>query len=105
MVDYVKGGAFRRKEAPPTESILGKSLPTNLEAERAVLSAVLLDDQNLSPVSELLRPADFYNKRHQIIFQAIVNLAQANKKLDLLVLQDALQTSKQLEEVGGIVER
>jgi len=100
MSDWTQNN--RRTQSPTPESILGKSLPTSLQAEKAVLSALLLDDQNLTLISDVLRPFDFYSKQHQIIYQSALELAQANKKLDLLVLQDLLQTKKQLEEAGGI---
>lgn len=93
---------LRRQVRPTSESILGKSLPANLEAERAVLAAILLNDENASLVSDLLRASDFYSKQHQVIFQAILDLVQANKKIDLVVLHDALVTQKLLDQVGGI---
>jgi replicative DNA helicase len=103
MADYPSGTGQRRKDPTQSpESLLGKSLPTSIEAEKAVLSAILLDDQNLTLVTDVIKPSDFYNKRHQLIFQAVLDLAQANKKIDLLVLQDHLQSSKHLDEVGGI---
>ncbi len=102
MADQFPGAVYRRKETSSPESLLGKSLPTSIDAEKAVLSAILLDDQNLTLVTDVLKPSDFYNKRHQIVYNAILELAQANKKVDLLVLQDMLQNKKQLDEAGGI---
>ncbi|NDD54559.1 replicative DNA helicase [bacterium] len=102
MADVAPGTYLRRKEHVSTEHILGKNLPTSIEAEKAVLSAILLDDQNLTLVTDILRAQDFYAKQHQHIFQAIVDLVQAGQKCDLLVLQDYLAKKKQLEEVGGI---
>ena len=97
------GGAFgRRNQSLSPESILGKSLPTSIEAEKAVLSAILLDDQNMTLVSDVLRPNDFYGKRHQVLYQAMIDLGSANKKIDVLVLQDHLQAQQLLEEAGGI---
>lgn len=101
MANYLPTTGSRRRE-PSSEGILGKSLPTNIEAEKAVLSAILLDDQNLTLVSDVLKPSDFYTKAHNIIYQAVLDLAQENKKVDLLVLQDHLQTKKLLDQAGGI---
>ena len=104
MVEPTAGTLQRRSRESTTspEQLLGKSLPTSIEAEKAVLSAILLDDQNVTLVTDILRPSDFYVKAHQILFQAIVDLAQAGKKCDLLVLQDFLDIKKVLGDVGGI---
>ncbi len=102
MAEYTPGIYQRRKEAPNTEHILGKSLPTSIEAEKAVLSAILLDDQNVTLVTDILRASDFYVKQHQHIFQAIVDVVSHGLKCDLLVLQDHLANKKLLDEVGGI---
>ncbi len=103
MAEYTPGTLQRRsKEALGPEQLLGKSLPTSIDAEKAVLSAILLDDQNLTLVSDILRSTDFYARPHQLIYQAVLDIAQANKKCDLLVLQDHLGTRKLLSEEGGI---
>jgi replicative DNA helicase len=103
MADYTPGTYLRRKESSNgTEQLLGKSLPTNIDAEKAVLSAILLDDQNLTLVTDILRASDFYARQHQGIFQAIIDIVQAGKKCDLLVLQDQLDKQKMLAEIGGI---
>lgn len=104
MADYTqgKGGYYKKNPPQDPEGILSKSLPTSIEAEKAVLSAILLDDQNLTLISDQLRPTDFYNKAHSIIYQSVLELAQANRKIDLLVLQDHLEQNKQLDAIGGI---
>lgn len=85
------------------ESILGKNLPANIDAEKAVLSALLLNEENLAQVSDFLLARDFYSRPHQIIYQALVDLAQAGKKIDLVVLQDYLDAKKELNNVGGLM--
>ncbi len=93
---------FRENKAVQTESVLGKKLPASVDAEKAVLAAILLNDENLTLVTDILKPSDFSLKQHQVIYQAIIDLAQANKKIDLLVLQDYLDTKKLLDTCGGI---
>jgi len=92
----------KRRDRSSAESVLGKSLPTSIEAEKAVLAAILLNDENLTLVSDILKPSDFHKKAHQSIFHAILDLAQSNKKIDLVVLQDALESKQLLTEIGGI---
>lgn len=92
----------KRREQHAPETIIGKSLPTSIEAEKSVLAAILLNDENLTLVSDILKPADFYLRSHQLIYQAIMELAQSNQKIDLVVLQDYLSTRAMLDEAGGI---
>lgn len=85
-----------------TEKIIGKRLPAHIEAERAVLCAILLNEDNLSLVSDILKASDFYQKAHQLIYQSILDISAQGKKIDLLTLQNDLDQKKALEDVGGI---
>ncbi len=89
--------------AQSTDRSLSRNLPANTDAERAVLAAILLNDENLTLVSDVLKPSDFFIRQHQLIYQVILELAQANQKVDLVVLQDALAKAQILEEVGGLM--
>lgn len=86
-----------------TEKVLGKSLPFSTEAERAVLGALLLNDENIGIVSEILIASDFYTSAHRIIYQAIIRVAEENKCVDLITLQDELDKDGSLDGVGGVV--
>lgn len=79
-----------------------KTLPASIEAERAVLAAMLLNDATVDSVAELLRPQDFYQPAHALVYDAILSLTQEHKRIDLIALQDLLQKEKRLEAVGGI---
>ena len=87
----------------PAESFLGKKLPASIEAEKAVLAAILLDDKSLSQVIEFLEARDFYVPAHRTIFQVALELANHNKRVDLVTLQDELEKKKLLDEVGGLM--
>lgn len=76
--------------------------PQNLEAEQAVLGAILLDGQVLPAVMEHLNPEDFYKVGHQKIFAAIASLAEDNEPVDLVTLTSRLQDKGLLDEVGGV---
>jgi len=84
------------------ERVLGKSLPANIDAERAVLSALLLNDEMLGQVSEILLANDFYSPQHKIIYSVILSISQQLKRIDLVTLQDELKKRKQLEAIGGV---
>jgi len=85
------------------EKILNKNLPANLDAEKAVLGAVLLNDSAFAQASEILRVQDFYVPANRIIFQAMQELASSLKRIDLVTLQDALIKRQELEAIGGAV--
>ncbi|KPV57922.1 MULTISPECIES: replicative DNA helicase [Paenibacillus] len=76
--------------------------PQNLEAEQAVLGAILLDGDALVTAMERVTSDDFYRGSHQRIFEAMIEIAEANEPVDLITLTARLQDKKQLEEVGGI---
>ena len=94
---------YRAYEQTSSESLLGKNPPANLEAERAVLGALLLNDEWVSQVAEILQPEDFYNPQHKIIFEHIMHLAEHYKRVDLVTLQDELNKKELLDAAGGVV--
>ena len=102
----VRGGErehYKKTATTSAEGIFGKRLPSNIDAEKAVLSAILLNADNMSLVMDMLSADDFYSHQHQIVYQALIDLAHLNKKIDIVVLQDHLSTKKTLDEIGGIV--
>ena len=84
------------------ESLLGKTLPCNLEAEKSVLGAILLNDTCFNMIEESLQPQDFYVPAHQIIFKHMLTLARSNKRIDLITLQDILQKENELLTIGDV---
>ncbi|TYP75363.1 replicative DNA helicase [Paenibacillus methanolicus] len=76
--------------------------PQNTEAEQAVLGAVLIQAESLVTAMERLRSEDFYTPSHQLIYEAMVELGEANQPIDLVTLTAHLQGKQQLEEVGGV---
>jgi len=79
----------------------GKIPPQNLDAEMSLLGAVLIDEETLADITEHVHPKDFYDKRHAVIFDAMMRLYEKNKPVDLLTLTDELKRKKELEDVGG----
>lgn len=85
------------------QKLLGRTLPANIQAEKAVLGAVLLNDETLSLLAELLVPSDFYVSQHRVIYATILEIAQKRSRVDLVTLQDELTKKNQLEAAGGLV--
>lgn len=79
----------------------GKVPPHNLDAEKSLIGAVLIDDDTLADISEHVTSKDFYDKRHGIIYAAMMRLYEKNKPVDLLTLTDELKRKGELEEIGG----
>ncbi len=76
--------------------------PHNLDAERAVLGAVLLEGRETLPrVIEVLRPSDFYTEAHRSMYDAMLRLFDRGEPVDVLTLQEELRRTDQLEFVGG----
>jgi replicative DNA helicase len=86
-----------------SETILGKTLPSHVEAERAVLGALLINDDCINTVSEIIVAEDFYLFAHQKIFQAMVLIHQKGNRIDIVTLQDELTKIDQLNAVGGVI--
>ena len=80
---------------------LNKQLPQNLEAEEAVLGALLIDPDAILPVATFLRASDFYVQRHGSIYQAMIDLHERHQPADLVTLTDELERRDQLAAVGG----
>jgi replicative DNA helicase len=80
---------------------LEKALPNNLEAERSILGAVLLEDTALLTVFETIKSQDFYLEGHRKIFEKMLHLMNNSRPIDLVTLKDELQKSNDLESVGG----
>jgi replicative DNA helicase len=77
--------------------------PHNLEAEKSVLGAVLLDERHLHGllVEQHLRPAHFYREQHGAVFAAMIELYESDRKIDHLTVAETLRQRGKLEEVGG----
>jgi replicative DNA helicase len=76
--------------------------PQNVEAEQAVLGAILLDPDALLTALEILDADDFYRTAHTKIFQAMVRLSERREPVDIVTLTAELQAQEILEEVGGV---
>ncbi|WP_444310167.1 replicative DNA helicase [Megasphaera sp.] len=76
--------------------------PQNVEAEQAVLGAMLLSHDAVIVAMEKLQSQDFYRDVHRIIFEAMEHLHRENKEIDVITLPDELKRVKKLDDVGGL---
>jgi replicative DNA helicase len=92
----------RRRDAPPVEvDTSTRTLPYNLEAEKATLGAVLINGALLPQAFSILRASDFFRRAHQEVFTSIVNLDAQGVAVDFITVKDDLLRRDQLDEVGG----
>ena len=85
-----------------TESARAERLPPqNIEAEEAVLGALLIDPDAIIRLTTIVRPEDFYREKNGWIFDAIFTLHERREPVDYLTVCDELERRGQLEEVGG----
>ena len=66
--------------------------PHSMEAEQSVLGGLMLDDQGWFDLVEVVVAADFYRTQHQIIFEAMMDLANENQPLDAVTVSERLQS-------------
>ncbi len=75
--------------------------PQNLEAEKAVLGAMLIDEDAIGAVIERLDSSFFYGASHQRIFDGIKGLYSDRRNVDIITLSDRLKSEGSLEMIGG----
>lgn len=76
--------------------------PQALQAEQAVLAAVMLSNQAIYRAMELLKEDDFYRESHRKIFAAMLDLNVRNEAIDFITLTEVLRAKEQLDAVGGV---
>ena len=81
---------------------LERPLPHNLEAERSILGAVLLDNHSLNAAVEKIRAEDFFLPQHRQIFQRMIQLAENQQAIDVVTLMDDLSRRGELDSAGGV---
>ncbi|MBD3920313.1 replicative DNA helicase [Paenibacillus sp. PR3] len=86
----------------PDQMAFDRIPPQNLEAEQAILGAVLLQGEALITAMERVKSDDFYSPAHQRIFEAMVELGEGGQPIDLVTLTAYLQDRQMLEEAGGV---
>jgi replicative DNA helicase len=82
---------------------VGRAPPSDIEAEKAVLSALLLDNDAIHTALSEVRPADFYHPAHQKIYESMLLMRDANEPVDLHTLSDFMNSRKTLDTIGGPV--
>src|SRR3990172_5216612 len=78
-----------------------RTLPHNLEAEKCVLGAILIDTPSFNQAAEVIDAHDFFRDAHRRIFEKMVALSERSEPIDPVTLKDELTRSGDLDDVGG----
>ncbi|HRJ87072.1 MAG: replicative DNA helicase [Blastocatellia bacterium] len=84
------------------EQFLERPLPSSEESERAILGAILLDNSLITQTVEHLKPEDFYSPLHRRIYDAMVALFDASKRIDPILIGEEFKKDGSVESIGGI---
>ena len=90
-----------KKNPTPIDTTYGHLQPQALEIERVVLGALMIDKDAFSMVSEILTAESFYEKRNQMVYQAVSNLNLEDRPVDKKTVIEQLKKDGNLEQVGG----
>ena len=77
--------------------------PHSIEAEQAVLGALMLDNRTFDAIADRLVASDFYRRDHQLIFEAIAELAGKGEPSDAVTLSECLERKGLSDQTGGLV--
>ena len=84
------------------DTTIERPLPNNLEAERSILGAILLDNHALNAAIEKIRSEDFFLSQHRQIFERMIQLGEKQQAIDVVTLMEDLSRRGELEAAGGI---
>lgn len=84
--------------------ILERRQPSNIEAEEAVIAAMILDKDVVNQLVQTLKAADFYRDENGILFETLASLNDRGEIVDLLTINEELKKKNLLEKVGGLAE-
>ncbi len=86
----------------PDDPLLDKVPPHSLEAEMATLGSMMLDPEMIGVCAQRLDADCFYRQEHRVVFQTLLDLYDANRPVDLVVVRESLRDAGKLEEIGGV---
>jgi replicative DNA helicase len=87
---------------PPTDYSLERGLPVSMEAERAILAAILLDNSLYDQAAEHLSGDDFSLDAHRRIYSRMRDLQESGRPVDMITLMEELDRRKEVESIGGV---
>ena len=99
-MDEIENSLFDTE--PTIPAITERDLPFNMEAEQAILGSALIDGESVGEAAQVLKPDDFYFSANKFIFEAVMDLFNANQAIDFVTISEQLKVNNKLDAVGGI---
>lgn len=84
-----------------TDTAMLKLLPQSVEAEEAVLGAILVNPISIGRIVEFLKPESFYKPAHKLIYEAVLELFRKNEPIDIVTVSEHLRNKEELDNAGG----
>lgn len=78
-----------------------KLMPQSIDAEEAVLGAVLVNPISLGRIIEFIKPESFYKPAHKVIYSAVLDLFKKNEPIDIVTVSEHLRNNDELDNAGG----
>jgi len=91
----------RSSEELPPRGPVGRVPPHDLDAEAAVLSAILLQPESFDEVAEILKPEHFYSDANRRVYEAIFELQRMQRAVDVVSVASFLRDKNRLQQIGG----
>ena len=80
---------------------LSELMPQNIDAEEAILGAILVSPVCMNKIVEHIRPESFYKPAHRYVYEAMLQIYNSQDKIDIVSVSDVLNINQKLELVGG----
>ena len=93
--------SFSAKQKKNINSDLSQLMPQNIDAEEAILGAILVSPACMNRIVEQLKPESFYKPAHRYVYEAMLQLYNGEDKIDIVSVSDVLNMNQKLELVGG----
>ena len=91
----------REKRQQKNNEDISQLMPQNIDAEEAILGAVLVNPVCLTKVIDYIKPESFYKPAHRYVYEAMIQLFNNNERIDIISVSDILNFNNKLEIVGG----
>ncbi len=93
--------SYSTKQKKNSNADLTQLMPQNIDAEEAILGAILVSPACMNRIVEQLRPESFYKPAHRYVYEAMLQLYNGEDKIDIVSVSDVLNMNQKLELVGG----
>lgn len=102
MMSFAAPGSLRDNGPDMPDIPLDQLPPQNIDAERSILGALLVDGDAINRVADVLSPEDFYQRNHQLVYASILDLFEDRQSIDILSVSGRMRDKKELDGAGGV---